>query len=304
MKWEKRGLIYAPPLDGSWKDNSALQPTALVLSDRIRMFLGLRDTNGVSRIGFVDLDIDNPKHIIDVSVHPVLDVGRDGMFDDNGVVPTAVINHNNKLMLYYAGYQLPGKVRFVVCGGLATSEDNGKTFTRFANVPIFDRTNSEPLFRVPHSVMLDEGRFKFWYGGGSAFIEGSQKTLPVYNIRYLESESLTRVPEDGTEALDIKDDEHRLGRPYVIKSDGMFKMFYGFGSDRSPYQLGYAESSDGKNWMRKDESLGLSLSSEGWDSEMMAYPCVVNVGPRTLLFYNGNDYGRYGFGYAELIKER
>ena len=78
-------------------------------------------------------------------------------------------------------------------------------------------------------------------------------------------------------------------------------MFYGFGSGKKPYQLGYAESNDGENWSRQDSKLGLHLSTTGWDSEMMAYPCVIKVGDRTFMFYNGNDYGRYGFGYAELV---
>lgn len=303
MRWKKKGLIYTPPFDGSWRDNSALQPTAIVMPDLIRVFLGFRDNQGVSRIGFADLDIDNPSNIIKVSEKPVLDVGPPGMFDDNGLVPTAIIKRDNKLMLYYAGYQLPEKVRFIVFGGLAISEDNGETFEKFSNVPVFDRTNEEPLFRVPHSVMQDEDRFKFWYGGGSSYIVGASKTLPVYNIRYLESDSLTSVPKAGLEVLDIRENEHRLGRPNVIKSKNTFQMFYGFGSDEKPYQLGYAESKDGKSWDRKDSSLGLSLSKQGWDSEMMAYPCVVRARSKTFLFYNGNQYGHGGFGYAELQEE-
>lgn len=303
MRWEKKGLIYTPPFDGSWRDNSALQPTALLLSDRIRVFLGFRDSQGVSRIGFIDLDVDDPSKIIRISENPVLDLGPDGMFDDNGLVPTAIIEHKDKLMLYYAGYQIPEKVRFIAFGGLAISVDKGESFQKFSNVPVFDRTNDEPLFRVPHSVMLDEEKFKFWYGGGAEFILGASKTLPVYNIRYLESESLTSVPEVGLEVLDIRQHEHRVGRPNVIKDGKIFKMFYGFGSDEKPYQLGYAESKDGKSWTRKDSSLGLPLSAQGWDSEMMAYPCVVRTRGKTLLFYNGNQYGHNGFGYAELLEE-
>ena len=302
MRWERKGLIYSPPFDGSWKDNSALQPTALVMSDRIRLFLGFRAADGVSRIGFVDVEIDDPSNIIEVSESPVLDVGQNGTVDDNGVVPTAIIEHDDKLMLFYAGYQLPAKVRFVAFGGLAISENNGESFERYSKVPVFDRTDDGTLFRVPHSVMLDEGRFKFWYGGGTEYTSGASKTLPVYNIWYLESDSLNSVPRNGSEVLRIKDNEHRVGRPCVIKEGKIFRMFYGFGSDEKPYQLGYAESKDGKEWSRKDASLALPLSDEGWDSEMMAYPCVVRTETKTYLFYNGNQYGRYGFGYAELLE--
>jgi hypothetical protein len=33
---------------------------------------------------------------------------------------------------------------------------------------------------------------------------------------------------------------------------------------------------------------------------MIAYPCVVRVGEKILMFYAGNGFGRDGFGYAEL----
>ena len=302
MRWERKGLIYTPPFDGSWKDNSALQPTALLMSDRIRLFLGFRDTEGVSRVGFVDLEIDDPSNIITVSENPVLDIGQNGKFDDNGVVPTAIIEHDDNLILFYAGYQLPAKVRFVVFGGLAISKNNGESFERYSKVPVFDRTDEGALFRVPHSVMLDEGKFKFWYGAGTEYTSSVSKTLPVYNIWYLESDSLTSVPRSGTEVLRIRGKEHRLGRPSVIKDGEIFRMFYGYGSAEKPYQLGYAESKDGKKWSRKDASLGMSLAEEGWDSEMMAYPCVVRTETKTYLFYNGNQYGHNGFGYAELLE--
>ena len=79
-------------------------------------------------------------------------------------------------------------------------------------------------------------------------------------------------------------------------------MFFGSGSETEPYKLAYAESADGISWIRKDTELGLSLSPDGWDSQMMAYPAIVFWNDRVYMFYNGNDYGRSGFGYAELIE--
>jgi len=303
MKWEKKGLIYSPPFDGSWKDNSALQPTAIIFDETIRVFLCFRDKEGIGRIGFVDVDANNPSNIIGISDKPVLDIGNDGSFDDNGVAPTAITRLNNKIFLFYAGYQLPKKVRFIAFGGLAISEDNGNTFKRYSQTPVFERSAEAVLFRVPHTVLYENDKWKFWYGGGSKYIEGSNKTLPVYNIRYLEADDPYHIPSSGIEILDTQNDEHRVGRPNVIKCSTSYKMFFGYGSDKNPYQLGYAESIDGKIWVRKDNELGLRLSSNGWDSEMMAYPCVIEHKGKTFMFYNGNEYGRYGFGYAELIKE-
>ena len=64
------------------------------------------------------------------------------------------------------------------------------------------------------------------------------------------------------------------------------------------YRIGYAESRDGLNWTRKDELAGIDIAAEGWDSEMIAYPYVYRRGGKLHMVYNGNGFGRSGFGYA------
>ncbi len=302
MKWQKKGLIFKTKDFNDWRDNSALQPTPLLFNDKIRFYVGFRDKNGISRIGYIDLDKNNPENVLKVSEKPVLDIGKDGAFDEFGVVPSAIIRHDGKIYMYYAGYQLGKKVRFLVLSGLAISEDNGETFKRYSNVPIFERTDKEMLFRVPHTVMFDDNKFKFWYGGGSEFSQGKDKTLPVYDVRYLESDDGKEIPKNGNVILKTKENEYRVGRPFVIKKNNEYLMFYGYSSEEMPYQLGYATSNDGINWKRDDEHIGIELSENGWDSEMMAYPCVLTINSKTYLFYNGNNYGIDGFGYAELIE--
>lgn len=303
MKWEKKRLIYCPDGSMSWAIHTALQPTPLQINDStIRVFLGFRDANGIGRVGFVDVCADNPKEVMGVSPRPCLDIGMPGAFDDNGVVPCAVVRRNEEMYLYYAGYQLGHKVRFLVFSGLAISIDGGETFKRYSQVPITDRSDDETLFRVIHSIIYDEGTWKAWYGAGSEFLLGVNKTLPCYNIRYMESHDGISFPRKGKVVIDIGDDEHRVGRPYVLKINNEYKMFFGAGSEENPYRLAYAESQDGIYWTRKDDKLGMELSDQGWDSQMMAYPAVLDCKNKVFMFYNGNDYGRTGFGYAELLE--
>jgi hypothetical protein len=91
-----------------------------------------------------------------------------------------------------------------------------------------------------------------------------------------------------------------VGRPYVIKDGPLYRMFFGAGSKENGYRLAYAESADGVNWTRKDNEVGIDVSASGWDSQMQAFPSIVSYDAQTYLFYNGNDYGREGFGYAVL----
>ncbi|HEX8707876.1 MAG TPA: hypothetical protein VF723_06400 [Pyrinomonadaceae bacterium] len=302
MKWTKKGLIYGPPGDSSWARHSALQPTPLLKDDgRIRVFVGFRDDAGIGRVGFVDVSAENPAEVLRVSERPVLDVGTPGAFDENGVVPCAVVEREGKLYLYYAGYQLGRKVKFYVFSGLAVSEDGGESFQRQSRVPVCDRTDKELFFRVIHSIIREGGEWKVWYGGGSEYTMEGGKQLPNYNIRYTTSPDGLRLAEDFKVCVDMAGaDEYRVGRPYVIKDGERYRMFYSAGTVSKGYRLAYAESADGINWSRQDREIGIDVSESGWDSRMQAYPSVVAYREKTYLFYNGNDYGRDGFGYAVL----
>lgn len=300
MNWEKKGLVFNPAGKISWAKNTALQPTPIVLEDRIRIFAGFRDESGISRIGWVDVSCDDPSHVLEYSLQPVLDIGLPGTFDDNGVVPTAVIKRDNKIYLYYAGYQLPKNVRFMAFCGLAISDDNGNTFQRLKNTPILERTNDEFLFRVTHTILFEKGKWKAWYGGGSHFMTGKDKTLPVYDIRYMESEDGIHFPEKGLTVLKQKINEYRVGRPYVIKWNNKYLMFFGASSATETYRLAYAESNDGIEWQRKDELFNFHYNNLDFDSKMSAYPAVVSKNGLLYMFYNGNEYGVKGFGLAVL----
>ena len=302
MKWEKLGLVYGP--DGSlpWAKHTALQPTPILLSpDVIRVYFGSRDDQGVSRVGFVDLDARDPSKVLNVAQTPALDIGIAGAFDDNGVVPCAVVAREEGLYLYYAGYQIPMRAKFMVFGGLAVSRDGGCTFERYTRVPLLDRTDDEMLFRVAHSVRLEGGRWRVWYGGGGEWIEDGENTLPVYDVRYMESPDGVVFPRRGTVHVGFNSaDEYRIGRPYVFNEGGLYRMFYGTARRGIGYRLGYAESPDGVQWVRRDEAVGLDVSADGWDANMVAYPAVLRSGEQGYMFYNGSDMGRSGFGYAVL----
>ncbi len=68
--------------------------------------------------------------------------------------------------------------------------------------------------------------------------------------------------------------------------------------------IGYAESNDGLDWSRHDDLAGITVSSEGWDSEMVCYPWVGDLGGSRRMLYNGNAYGRTGIGQAVLEDAR
>jgi predicted GH43/DUF377 family glycosyl hydrolase len=303
MKWRKRGLIYVPDGKLPWAKKYAFPPTPYFVSDRVvRMYVAFCDENTVGRIGFVELDAEDPSRVLRVSNKPVLDIGQPGAFDENGILPTCVVPVGRQLYLYYVGYQLGYKVRYFQFQGLAISDDGGNSFTRHSRVPVIDRSDKELLNRTSAFVLRENGVFKMWYVGGSSWVEGAdRKSLPVYNLRYLESPDGRSWPAEGEVALDFQsDNEHAFGRPWVFQSSGRYHMLYSVRTKSKGYRLGYAESADARIWQRRDEAVGIDVSPAGWDSQMIAYPSVVNHKGRVYLFYNGNNCGETGFGYAVL----
>lgn len=301
MNWSKKGLIFKAGSSIPWRNNSALQPTPILIGEKIRVYVGFRNKDGVSLPGYFDCDANDPGRILGVSETPLLELGEPGCFDDNGLVPCAVVEDSDKLYMFYAGYNIGYHVRMTIFAGLAVSEDGGNTFRKVSKVPIMDRTENERLFRVVHTALKDSDGWKIYYGAGNGFRQGAKKTLPVYEIMLLQTDELTDLRREGKKVIGNAEGEHRVGRPYVLKNNGKYEMYFGGGSENIPYQLAYAESDDGIHWVRDDEKLGLKLSDSGWDSQMMAYPGVIRYKGRTYLFYNGNDYGKEGVGYAELV---
>lgn len=304
MKWSKRGLIYAPDGSMAWAQKYAFPPTPFILGDDvIRLYLAFCDAHTVGRIAYVDVDAHDPSHVLWVADHPLLDIGEPGMFDENGLLPTSVIRVGSDLYMYYVGYQLGQKVRYFQFQGLAISTDDGETFHRYSRVPVIDRSDAEPLHRTSAFVMQDGGVFRMWYtAGGEWTIGAGGKRLPIYNLHTIESPDGKNWPSSGRIAVDFaSDDEHALGRPWIYQDTDRWRMFFSSRTRSKDYRIGYAESTDrGRSWTRKDEEIGLDVSVTGWDSEMIAYASVVNVGGRVYMFYNGNSCGATGFGYAEL----
>lgn len=305
MQWKKHGVVWQPDGSKAWARRHATCPTPLWLNDgTLRLYIQCRDEHNVGRVGYVDVDPEEPGRVIRVSDKPVLNVGEAGCFDDNGVFQTSVLkDRDGRIRMYYAGFELSHRIRYRLLTGLALSEDGGETFHRIQKTPILERSDAEPFFRCGSFVRQDDEGYYVWYVAGGQWVNIEGKAMPVYDLRYLESKDGIYWPDEGRIVLPIIDsNEHGFGRPYVLCDENQYRMFYSIRKvTPNAYRLGYAESDDGIHWLRKDDELGLDVSREGWDSESVEYAAVVETGGRTWMFYNGNDFGGTGFGVAELV---
>ena len=301
MKWRKMGLIHAPRGDLWWAKSHAYLPTADVIDDQvIRVYFASLDENRYGRIGYVDLDVNDPQCILYEAREPVFDVGVLGTFDDSGVSPSCIIHIDDTRYLYYVGWQRCERVPYMLFTGLATGDDGGD-FSRVSQTPVLDRTNDEPFLRSAPIVLLEAGVFRLWYVSGTRWMDVNGIQYPNYVVRYADSDDGIRWRSHNHICIDFENEaEFGFGRPWVVKEQNIYRMWYSIRSRTSPYTIGYAESSDGIGWTRKDREVGIQRSESGWDSEMICFSCVVDVKGKQYMFYNGNRHGATGFGCAVL----
>jgi predicted GH43/DUF377 family glycosyl hydrolase len=299
VKWRKHGLIYAPSGELWWARSHAHIPTADVVEDVIRIYFAALDENRFGRIGYADVDRENPARVIRESKEPVLDIGRLGTFDDCGVVPSCVIALNGRKHMYYIGFQRAERVPYMLFTGLAREEGNG--FVRHASTPILDRTPDEPFSRSAPFVIFDEGLFKMWYWSCTHWVQNKGGVHYHNVLRYAtSSDGIRWQPAEHVCLQPNEPDEFSIGRPVVVARDGRYRMWYSVRSFSRLYSIGYAESKDGVHWTRKDKEVGIERSATGWDSEMVCYAFVIEIHGKLHMFYNGNRHGSTGFGYATL----
>lgn len=291
MKWKKLGLIIKPNKDFWWMQTHAMIPTIEVLHDSlIKVYFSGRNDKNQSHIGFAIIDLKKPTEIIEISKDPILCPGSLGAFDDNGVTPSCIVRNGDELLLYYIGWNPGSTTRMNIFGGLAISKDNGKSFERYSRAPIIERSIHNPFINTaPFVIKESDVSWRMYFVSG---VEWVHKDLPRYNIQIANSNDGKVWSKDGLVAIDFEKNENALARPYVIKEDNLYKMW--FASKGESYQLKYAESHDGLNWTRIENMVNLSSSPEDFDSEMQEYAAIAIWNGKKYMFYNGNNYGSDG----------
>jgi hypothetical protein len=280
----------------------AANPFAEIISDdRLRVYFSSRDNTNRSHITFVELNPKDNFRVIRISEAPILRPGEPGLFDDSGTAMGYMLTVGKKKYLYYLGWNLKVTVPWLNTIGLAIGDNSGDEFVKHGRVPIMDRSEEDPFTISYPSILVENGVFRMWYGSNLRW--GKDETTMNHVIKYAESAEGITWKRSALCVVDlIHEGEYALSKPFVIRDDDKYRMWYSYrgrGNIRT-YRIGYAESPDGLAWTRMDDKVGIDVSPEGWDSEMICYPCIFDYGGGRYMLYNGNGYGRTGFGIAVL----
>lgn len=316
MQWKKLGKIF-DPRDHKLPNNCfefAQSPQALVFDEFMRIYFSTREKDQsnkyLSQIAFVDLD--KKFNIMKTATHPVISLGELGCYDEHGIFPLNVLEHEGMIFGYIGGWNRRVSVSVDGAIGIAISQDKGHTFQRMGNGPVLAASLNEPFLIGDPFVKVIDGIFHMWYIFGIKWKQFKPGSSPdrVYKIGHAVSLDGTtwEKPNDGEQLIaDRLNVEESQALPTVARIGDRFHMLFCYrqssnfrGNPDRGYRIGHASSYDLANWDRNDEELGLEVTAGDWDSDMLCYPHLFKIGEEIFLLYNGSEFGRFGFGLAVL----
>jgi hypothetical protein len=315
VKWIKKGLLFDPQQHHlpAGCTSHAQSPQALVFDDFVRIYFSTRrrDDGGqfLSHVAFVDADR-ALERVLRVGPEPAIALGRLGTFDEHGIFPINIVRDQQRIVAFTSGWSRRVSVPVETAIGLAVSHDDGASFERIGAGPVMGPTSREPFLVGDPFVIIRDGRWHMWYIFGTRWAPATSSEGParVYKIAHAtSSDGLSWERDSRLIVSDVLGADECQALPTVLEHQDAWHMYFCFrhasdfrtNRDRG-YRLGYARSTDLQHWVRDDRAAGIDVSDSGWDSDMLCYPHVFWCGDQAFMLYNGNEFGRGGFGVAVL----
>lgn len=302
LRWRKLGLLYTLPEQGLHNKlhSHVANPLPLFLEgDKYRVYYSSRDTQNRSSIGAVDIDITKRKVIKEYANPFFIHGPKDSFYADGVSIGNCYKVDGTRYMLFMGWRNPPGEHWRGEIGRLIVNADYSLDLE--SDIPLIGLEKSDPLsLSYPWVQRMDSNEYRMWYGSTLDWDAGNEEMLHVINSAT--SADGHTWKRQGLAVPYQKNQAQAFSRPTVVNSNGDgYQMWFSYRSGRGEsYRIGYAESSDAMNWKLMLDKVGIEMSSTGWDSNMIEYPFVFDHNHQRYMLYNGNDYGKTGFGLAIL----
>lgn len=301
-RWVKLGQLYTPRASGQHPKlfSHAANPLPLHLGDDVyRVFFSARDQQNRSSVGAVDVDI-LKRQVVAEHWQPFFEHGPAGSFYSDGVSIGNCYEANGHRYMLFMGWQNPTNEHWRGdIGRLRVSPQLNLQLDSL--MPFMGCNESDPIsLSYPWVIPNRSGGYSMWYGSTLAWDAGNGEMLHV--IQHASSADGEHWQREGQAVPHALGVAQAFSRPTVIHDEaGDFEMWFSYRSGKGEkYRIGYAHSADGRNWTLDLANSGIDVSSSGWDSEMIEYPYVFRHQGAHYMLYNGNGYGKTGFGLALL----
>lgn len=301
-RWKKLGQLYVPRESGQHPKllTHAANPLPMhITGDVYRIFFSARDEQHRSSVGAVDVDIVQRK-VITAHENPFFEHGPVGSFYADGISVGNCYEVRGIRYMLFMGWQNPlfghwrGDIgRLVVTPELELQLDSKDSFIGI--------DSTDPLsLSYPWVKIRPSGGFDMWYGSTLTWDSGNGEMLHV--IHHASSDDGNNWTRTGLAVPYELGTAQAFSRPTVMLDNcGGLEMWFSFRSGSGQkYRIGYAKSEDGEKWILDLKNAGIDVSPSGWDCEMIEYPFVFDHDGGRYMLYNGNGYGKSGFGLALL----
>ena len=234
---------------------------------------------------------------------PFFEYGPVGSFYADGVSIGNCYEVNGVCYMLFMGWQSPkGSHWRGDIGRLIVKPD--VTLELANNVPLMGSDSTDPLsLSYPWVLKNETGSYGMWYGSVTNWDVGNGEMLAP--IKFASSADGHLWQRTGLALPFELGRAQAFSRPTVIGDiRNGYEMWFSYRSGSGEkYRIGYAVSKDGHMWELALEDAGIDVSADGWDAEMIEYPFVFDHKGRRYMLYNGNGYGKTGFGMAVLAHE-
>ena len=302
MQWDKIGQLYQCQQRHPKLQSHAANPLPVHLDgDVYRVYFSARDDHNRSSVGAVDIDI-MTQTMVNEHHQPFFEHGPPNSFYSHGVsIGNTYQAADGITYMLFMGWKCdPGQHWFGQIGRLRVHDDYSLTLD--SEQPFMALDEHDPISLSYPWVHKEGDIYRMWYGSTVEWDAGNGEMLHILKS----AESVDGHHWQKTEgAVPYKVGvAQAFSRPTVIQLAGQqpaHRMWYSVRSgDGSAYKIGMSHSDDLVNWTLYSNQATVSVSEHGWDSQMVEYPFVFQHKQDVFMLYNGNDYGKTGFGLAKM----
>ncbi len=290
-----------------------MNPWAVRQGDEYFLFYAGGDLAGNRRICLATTPVDK----VGDWIHrcPILQCGAPGSFDAGWCVLPCVHRFGDIWHLYYSGRnpELGAGLQGFTGIGLATSRDL-LTWKKYSDEPVLrgdgfpEWPNNKGIAGGGNVIEIPQPDGRILYRLYYTLTTGTpSKNLLVDQAK----QGVVAHSYDGINWFDKRvvlrprheadyENAAAAGLNAWRTDTGWRGVYSGIGTRFGYYSICEASSRDGLHWERGEPGVNLTMTpqGDGWESEMVEYPNIIEENGRLRLFYCGNGYGSTGIGTA------
>lgn len=233
---------------------------------------------------------------------------RVGFFDTDGAMPSQFIRIGDKVYLTYNGWnQLSGRPPYLNSSGLieVDFEDGRLVFLQALPGPFLSRNIDNNSSTVTPWLVCEDECLEFYYIGTDSWEEVDGYFEPRYYVKKAIGQNIRSLKTVDHQVIKPLHSDEVFSRPSIIKINDTQVMAFcsrlisDFRDGANSYVISFAIKRYGasEDWQRTDVFL---KPNESWTSKQTCYPFLLNECGRISIFYNGNGFGKSGFGLTRL----